>query len=378
VERREFTKLMAVGGTALAMGGMGGQGALAAGNGKHAKISRNQRKEWARDTWKGFENIVMASFSGPNLGQLDEAGIRHDIRQSIAHGFFSSLLEASSLTDAELKRFVGIAADEAGDKLHLALTTGPRPEAEILAMLDYAETVGVQTFLLSPPGQGSAEDLINYCQRIARSTNLAAYLYLSSYHKFNRFHPSGVPVPVLDVLVKEPNIVGAKIGTPDPGFYVEIFERYGKEFLPNSGWIPLFPLLVPKYGLQWSGGWTVEALQTPDQPYAVEFFKQLQAGRTAEAMKLYWAHVRPGFDTMMKRMGPRSAGGAHPWEFLKYYQFLAGGNGGRYRVDPSHPEVKGVTDADMQELRADYKTIGLKPTALSDAAFANGRVQYKA
>jgi len=367
---------MAISGAALAMGAPG-RAVFATSNGKPAKISRTHRKEWARDTWKGFENTVMPTFTGPDLAELDEAGIRLDVRQSIAHGFFSSLLSGAALSEAEMRRLINIAVSEAGDSIHIAISLGNRNEADSISLLRYAQEAGVQSFLLSPPKQGSAEDLIGYCQRVVRSTDLAAYLYLSSFHGFNRFHPSGVPIPVLDALVKEPNIVGAKIGTPDPGYYVEIFERYGSAILPNSGWLPLFPLLVKQYGLQWSGGWTVEALQTAEQPFAVEYFKNLMAGRESNAMKLYWAHVGPGFDNMMKRMAPLSRGGAHPWEMLKYYQFVAGGNGGRYRVDPSHPGIPSLTPEFMQQIRADFRTIGLEPTQLSDSAFATGRMRHQ-
>ena len=42
---------------------------------------------------KGLENIIIPSFT-PDLSELDEEGIRWDVRQSIKHGFFSTLLGA--------------------------------------------------------------------------------------------------------------------------------------------------------------------------------------------------------------------------------------------------------------------------------------------
>ena len=45
-------------------------------------------KAWAKEHIRGFENILMPSFT-PDLSGLDEAGVRLDVRRSIEHGFFS-------------------------------------------------------------------------------------------------------------------------------------------------------------------------------------------------------------------------------------------------------------------------------------------------
>jgi 4-hydroxy-tetrahydrodipicolinate synthase len=45
------------------------------------------QKAWALEHYKGMENLFMPSFS-PDFKTLDEDGIRHDVRNSIRHGFF--------------------------------------------------------------------------------------------------------------------------------------------------------------------------------------------------------------------------------------------------------------------------------------------------
>ena len=65
--------------------------------GKAARVDRAHRKEWAKEHFRGFENILMASFT-PDLKDLDEAGIRLDVRQSIKNGFFSTLCASPALT----------------------------------------------------------------------------------------------------------------------------------------------------------------------------------------------------------------------------------------------------------------------------------------
>ena len=55
-------------------------------------ISRAERKAWARESFVGLQNIVVPSFT-PDLLELDEAGIRRDIRQSIRHAVVPGRLQ---------------------------------------------------------------------------------------------------------------------------------------------------------------------------------------------------------------------------------------------------------------------------------------------
>ena len=80
---------------------------------------------------------------------------------------------------------------------------------------------------------------------------------------------------------------------------------------------------------------------------------------------------------MMKLLAPHMASGGHLWEHFKYYQFLTGGNGGQYRVDPEYPNLPTVSAADKAMMRAGYKAIGVPTTTLPDEAFQVGRVNYE-
>jgi len=79
--------------------------------------SKSGLKKWAKEHMKGAENTLFPSFT-PDMKELDEEGIRLDVRQSIAHGFFSMMCATETgLTLEESKRFVRIAADEADGKI---------------------------------------------------------------------------------------------------------------------------------------------------------------------------------------------------------------------------------------------------------------------
>lgn len=379
MNRREFSKTVGLGTVGLAAA-MGGGTTFAASAPKTsalpARVERKNRKEWAKEHFKGFENILIASFT-PDLKNLDEAGIRLDVRQSIAHGFFSTLCAHPALSPEETKRFVEIAVDEAAGRITVGLALSGKSQAEMLDIMADVEKAGCQHILIDLPREGSAEDLINYARGLTRATNMGAYLWMAGVHNFTRFHPNGIPYEVFDALADEPNIIALKAGNMDPAVIFELLQRYNERMLVGVLTPALMPLSIRGFGQQWSGAWTVEALQSPEKPYAVEFFNLMMAGKYDSGMKLYWEHVAPGFGMMMKLLGKNMATGGHPWEFFKYYQFLTGGNGGRYRVDPEYPDQPHVTAEDMAAVKAGYRMIGVPTTTLADTAFPVGRINYE-
>lgn len=385
MNRREFSTVLGIGaagvGRTLRAGDRAAEPLRVADAGtakkaaKPGKIDRAHRKEWAKEHFRGFENILMASFS-PDLKKLDEAGIRLDVRKSIEHGFFSTLCASPGLSVAEAKRFVEIAVDEANGKITIGLAPSMATEVEMLDLLVHAEKVGCQHILLDLPRKGSAEDLIAYGRKVAQATNMGVYLWMAGVHDFVRFHPNAIPYEVLDALASEPNMIALKVGSMDPAVIFELLRLYNDRLLIGALSPAIMPLAIKAYGQQWSGAWTVEAIQSPEKPYATEFFNLMMQGNYDPGMKLYWEHVGPGFGQMMKVLGRYAAQGGHPWETFKYYQFATGGNGGRYRVDPEYPSLPQVSPEDMAGIKTSYKMIGVPTTQISDAAFAVGRVNY--
>jgi len=370
MDRRDFGRIVLAGAATLGAGGLAVP-VQAAGR-RTERVSKAHRKAWAREHFRGFENILVPSFTA-DLKALDEAGIRLDVRQSIAHGFFSTLCAPAALSLEEMKRFMEIAVDEAAGKITVAFAAHTDTDARMLDLIAHGEKVGCQAFLLDLPRTGDEAALAAYVAKFADSTNMAVCLWLSRQHNYARFHPSGIPFGLLDRVADLPNMVGLKVASIDAAMFHHLYERYGRRMLINCLVPGLMPVLIKSYGLQWSGAWTVEALQSPEKPYAVQFFDLMLRGKDAEGMKIYWEHVAPGFDAMGKRMAPMARGGAHPWEHFKYYQFAVGGNGGRMRTDPEHPELPHVSAEDMAYIRDSFGKIGVPTTQTPDAAFEVGR-----
>lgn len=319
-------------------------------------IDRQDRKAWAREHFRGLENCIMPSF-GENLRQLDEEGIRLDVRQSKKHGFFSSLCTLETgLSTEEKKRMLSIATDEAGDEIGIALSLAGETLDENIDLLRHAESVGATHALVSYPQAfrpKSQNDVYDFVRALADSTSIGLYLFVSDKFSFHHLHPSGVPFDAYERLADVDNIVAMKLGGMDAGMIYECFERFSDRLLVSSVNLGLLPLLRKSYGVQWSGAWTAEALQSPQQPHAVHFMNLLLEDRIEEALQVYWT-LAPALGSMMRVMAPLVPTGTYHWPMLKFYQWLSGGNGGMTR----QPCMR-LFERDMQAIRGGLRAVGV-------------------
>ncbi|MDA8140506.1 MAG: dihydrodipicolinate synthase family protein [Desulfobacteraceae bacterium] len=343
-------------------------------------LKSSPQKQWARQKYKGIENLLMPSFS-PDFKNLDEAGIRHDVRTGIRHGFFSVCCIPVGVTTEEHKAFLKTACEEAHGQILVGDIVAEATLAGDLAMIAFAETVGC-THLLLAPGRSlqakSEEELYEgYLQRI-NATSLPIILYASVSEAYRTFGPSGVPLRIFDRLADLPNVVGIKLSQPmSLTTAFQICEVLGQRLLVGPVNLDFVPLLAKYYPVQWSGQWNVEAVQSPQKPYAVELMKHLRDQDFEGALKVY-TQLEPALNAFYRLQAPLILKGLHPWVHMKYFQWCVGGNGGLIRLLPGHHGNVPVLDAAGRELiRKTYHTIGIDPVASPEEAFMVGQAAYE-
>lgn len=318
-------------------------------------------KGWAREAFRGLENLLLPSFSA-DMERLDEAGIRHDVRTSVAHGFFSTLCVLETGTPMEdAKRFVQAATEAADGDILVGVSLFRDSSAETLELLRHAESVGCSHAVLGFPlafEPESEDDVLAYVREMAEATSLALVLTASDRLGLSRFHVSGLPLELYDGIADIDEVVALRIDTLEPGLMHECFDRYGDRLLVTSSNFLMLPLLVGLHGVQWSGGWAPEALQTPARRLTVECFRELLEGRTEAAMESYWRLV-PAYRVMSAQMAPVEALGVVHGPLVKYYQWCVGGNGGPLR-EPAPRLFQRTFDA----VRTAYAGLGI---AVDDA-----------
>lgn len=333
------------------------------------KIARTELKAWAREHFRGFENLLIPSF-GVGLRELDEGGIRLDVRQSIRHGFFAAqcALDAG-LTHEEQCRMLRIAAHEADGRIAISLSLTGDSLARNIELLSEASKAGASHAAVGFPQDfvpRSQDDIVAYVRALADATDIGLYLIGADRFAFHHLHPSGVPLDAYEKLADLDNVIALQLSGTDAGSILECFERFSDRLLVTTLNFGMLPMLAQNFGVQWSGAWTVEGLQSPDRPFAVQFFQHLQRGQFDAAMSIYW-RLAPAFGAMTRVLAPSAPTGAAHWPLFKYQQWLSGGNGGMTR----QPCMR-LFDRDMQAVRNGLRAVGIE-CADDDAAFYAGR-----
>jgi 4-hydroxy-tetrahydrodipicolinate synthase len=332
--------------------------------------TQTRDKSWAERHLRGIENQTMPSFT-PEMDDLDEAGIRWDVRHAVAQGFTSTLCTTEAgLTFPEAKRFVEVAADEAGGDIHVSTTLLFDTLEQNREMLHHADEVGLETVLLGYPldwRPDSPAEVIEVTRDMVESTTVGVLLYPTSKFAFEGFHPSGFPLDLLDELADVPNVVGVKIGKPD--LMADVYNRVGDRLVISNPYETMAPANVMGFDMQMMGAGPYDVYQTPEQPRLVEYFDLLLDGEYDEAMEVFW-QLTPIRETFFQQMEPQFRLGNYHFPAHKYYQWLTGGHGG-YTRQPA----MALADHDKRAIRQAMQATGLQLREDDDEFYA-GRTNY--
>jgi dihydrodipicolinate synthase/N-acetylneuraminate lyase len=247
-----------------------------------------------------------------------------------------------------------------------------------IAALKHAESLGVSETLLSfDPKLQSEDEIYNSMKSMITSTNMGIVLYGAPNKVFRKFHPCGLPMNAISRLADLPNVIGVKL-TQEINFVTayQVAELVSDRVIVGAVNLEIVPLFANKYPVQWSGEWAVDAIQSPEKPYAVQFMDLVAKGRSADAAKVYW-QMQPALDAFFKLQGPTIVAGGHPWAQIKYYKWLTGGNGGLLRDFKMRPDQVPVLDAQSRQACRDaFQSSGIKCVDLPEEAFVVGNAAY--
>ena len=289
MDRRSFHK--AVGLSILGAGAIGPARAWTAPDGGREAVRRRageDHKAWARKHFRGMENLFLPSFTA-DFAQLDEEGIRADVRQAARQGFFSTLPVNLGLKSRdESRRLLEIVADEARGKILVTAGAGGRTFDEQVDGLRFAERAGASQIFMSLQRAETEAQIVTTARRLIEATDLPIVLYGQPDDEFMRFHPSGLPLDAFDRLASLPNVIAVKFTqVMNLATAYELAARVSDRLLIGPVHLEAVPLLASRHHVQWSGQWTVEALQSPERPYGVEFIDHIGNGRMKEALEKY-------------------------------------------------------------------------------------------
>lgn len=333
------------------------------------EFTKSEAKQWARENYKGLSGTLSPSFT-PDLKELDEEGIRHDVRHNISKGMFSVFCqtEICALTMEERKRYIEIACEEAKGKALISMFTGIETIEQDIELLRHFEKIGGTHTLLGWPGMfypKSEEDIYQATKKICDSTNLAVDLWPKPKFDFGRFHPSQFNPELIEMITDIPNVVSIKAYLSDGlGKWAEIHHRVGDKILFQAAEPSEWPVTVAQYKQQFAGPVDYVIFdQSSDNPRILRMFNLFLEGDFLEAMDIYWELYPITIDARDTAFQSGMLG-------MKYMQWLTGGNGGMFR-QPTIPIFQHQKDA----MRAGVKAAGITPPE-NEEEFYVGRLNY--
>lgn len=336
-----------------------------------AIYEKGEARSWAREHLSGCCGCLLPTFTA-DLEDLNETAIRFDVEREKQLGMKAVLIVAEGgTTEAEFRRFVEIAVDQAGDEL-LTFVQAAQPSFEaMIRAIQHAEGAGVDFVLPSYPMTyypTSYDQLFEDTKRVIDASNLGTFLFCIDQWNFARMHPAGFPSDFLGRLVEVcPNLAGIKneIGLPYAGGLVDVFEKFGDEVVVTDPLEHNAPAWIKHYGMRFMGTSNYEAMGG----LVPQMLDLLSAPETwDEGMEVYWqiSPVRRANTAIVSAtVGLTSLVPRFVW---KYQGWLNGFNGGPLRS----PQQR-LNQVQMNQMRAAAQASGLDVTADPDEAFFLGR-----
>ncbi len=319
------------------------------------KYTKAEAKEWAKGFYRGLEATILPSFTADEL-LLDEAAIRHDVRELIRHGFFSVItVNDAGTSKEEDKWFTQWCVDEAKGKIGVGISLRYPTLEENMEMAKFAEDVGCDSIMVSYHPNfhaGTTEQVFDYTMAICQATNLAVELFPS--HKYDFPFAGSFPPSLLNKMADIENVVAMKIGVIEYAWMDECFRLFGDRVLISHPFDEAWPVFIRNYGMQWSGSAPWQIFQTPEDRREVRLFDLIQTDRMDEAMVLYWKMdpLRKYFlNTMQSQIGRT---GLYNYQMWKYMEGLVGMSGGEMRF----PKLK-FGRGDKKRAKNTMRAVGL-------------------
>jgi 4-hydroxy-tetrahydrodipicolinate synthase len=371
MDRRQFSTLL--GGGVLGLTQLSTP-AAAAPRVSRSRVAESEKKQWAREHLRGLGSLVMPSFS-PDFSKLDEEGVRWDVRHRIRQGFCSTMVSASGATPEQRRRMMEIVREETRGKMLHSVIVGGAPDAAIKSLQNAAEMGCTHALVTFPDGaRPETEDQVYaHYRQVVDASPIPILLYGAPVASLRRFHPSGVPVGVFDRLADHESVVGMKLTHAMPaGLAFELCERLSNRLLLGPVNLDLFPVLGRHYAnIQWTSQWISDAVQSPERPYAVELLEHIRERRMDKAMTVYW-QMQPLIQLVYDVQAAMLP--AHPWQHMKYYQWVMGGNGGLLPLE-GREKVPALDGASRQRILETCRRVGIAADRPAEE-FMVGRTAY--
>lgn len=321
-----------------------------------AHYRKQDAKAWAREHLRNQWTTLTTPFTPDD--ELDEAGLRHNIRHIQALGTAGAgcswnMGEFWSLTREERRRLLEIVADESRERWHIAAQVTHTSYKEAIALAHHAEALDYDLLILAPPYMVTKTEkaVIEFTKAVAEATNLGIMFYNSPQFGIV-MSPQG-----LQELCRIPNVVGVKEASFNREISLETHKLVGKDAVISTPdewiyWAAREQGFEPQQAMfANTSDWRFDQ---PGRNYYVQFINKASQGELDET--LYNTHLKAIKDLSDRWWADtvNKAGGVLPVAMCKYWGELMGlaSGGPRLPILDLSAEDKAQLKQELEAVRA--------------------------
>lgn len=308
------------------------------------RYANGEAREWVRATLRGYLTVLYTPFDGD--GALDEAGLRHNVRATLALPGVGGLSVNSlhqefwTLTDAERFRLVEVVLDEVGGRAPVVIGCTDLSAEKAVAYARHAAAHGADLVMAWPPfyGRRSAAGVRDFYEYLGTRVGIGLIAYSTTLSELGFY----LAPDQVRALLHLPNLCAVQNTTLNLAQYAAMLECVGAEIAVATSLEEyhlhgqlMFPERAPRFLI---GSSRPVFCQDAAHPHCGDFVAALDRGDIPAAAR----HARTLMATAEKLQSRYFARGFH---HVAVFKALAGLLG--MRTGPVRP---GIAPCDPQEL----------------------------
>lgn len=321
-------------------------------------VPPGEARDWVRAVPRGHFTVLYTPFLGD--GSLDEAGLRHNVRMTLARpgvggiSLHSLHQEFWVLTMAERRRVTEIVLDEVAGRVPVVVGCSDPVVENVLALADHAAAQGAALAMVWPPfyGPRSADAVHGYYAAIAPRIRLGIVVYSTTLSEMGFYLDPGQVAALLSFSA----IAAVQNTTLSLAAYAAMMERVGAEIAVATSLEEYhlfghlaFPGRAPRFLI---GASRPVFCQDAAHPLCGEFTAALEGGDHAAAA----AAARALLGTAERLQSAFFARGFH---HLGLFKAAAGMLG--FAASGLRPGIAAPTQAELAAARQALVSAGLLP-----------------
>ncbi len=253
------------------------------------RYAAGEARDWVRANLAGYLAILYTPFDAE--GAIDEAGLRHNVRETLARPGVGGLSVHSlhqefwALTLAERKRVTEIVLDEAAGRAPVVIGCSDPVAANVIELARHAQAAGADLVMVWPPyyGPRSAAGVREFYEHVAARIGIGMVVYATTLAELGYYLDPEQVAGLLHL----PNVCAVQDTTLNFASYARMMERVGDRIAVSTSLEEYFlfgRLTYPERAPRFLIGSSRPVLcQTPTHPHCGRFIDAALGGDYAAA-----------------------------------------------------------------------------------------------